>query len=100
MRRRGKVDANQPTIVADLRKMGYSVFSLAGVGEGKPDIAVASGHGKHGVNLFVELKDPKQRLFDRQLTEDERVFHAIWRGPLIVAETTEEIVAEMKRLTT
>jgi hypothetical protein len=95
----GRVDANHPTIVKELRDMGYSVLSLADLGKGKPDILVGTGHGTHGMNLAVEIKDPAKPLSKRQLTDDERVFHAIWRGPLIIAETTEEIVAEMKRLT-
>jgi hypothetical protein len=99
MRSSGRLDANHPTIVKELRDMGYSVLSLADLGKGKPDILVGTGHGKHGMNLAVEIKDPAKSASRRRLTTDEQIFHACWRGPLIVAETTEQIVAEMNRLT-
>jgi hypothetical protein len=39
-RRAPKVDANQQTIVAALRSVGAAVQSLAGAGEGVPDLLV------------------------------------------------------------
>ena len=40
MRRAARVDDNQGQIVDALRRVGCSVWSLAGVGKGFPDLAV------------------------------------------------------------
>lgn len=91
MRRAAKIDRNQPEIVRDLRKMGFSVWITSGCGDGAPDLVV----GKGSKCLPVELKDPLQPPSKRRLTEDERAFHAAWTGPILVAETTEQILKAM-----
>lgn len=82
----GRVDANQPQIVKDLRKLGYSVVSLARVGGGCGDILV----GHRGHNLFFEIKDPAQPPGKRLLTLEEGTFHMSWRGQISVIETSEQ----------
>ena len=44
MRRAGKIDANQPEIVAALRDAGCSVLSLAQLGGGVPDLLIGRGN--------------------------------------------------------
>jgi Holliday junction resolvase len=83
MRKNGRTDANQSIIVRSLRDAGASVLILSSVGNGCPDILVA----KNGRTVLMEIKDPTQKPADRKLTEDERVFHALWRGEIAVVET-------------
>lgn len=47
-----RVDANQRSIVADLRAIGATVEDLHEVGDGCPDIAV----GFRGQNYLFEIK--------------------------------------------
>lgn len=86
MRRAARVDDNQGQIVEALRRVGCSVWSLAGVGKGFPDLAV----GFRGRNLFLEVKDGSKPPCKRQLTPDEEAFHASWRGHVAVVESVED----------
>ena len=89
MRRAGRIDENQPLIVKALRDCGASVLSLSNMGQGCPDLVV----GKDGRNWLMEIKDPSRKPSERRLTDDERVFHALWRGQVCVVETAEEALA-------
>ena len=93
MRKRGKLDANHRAVVAELRKLGYSVQSLAGVGDGCPDLLV--GSAAH--NWLFELKNPEQVPSKRKLTPGERTWIANWEGQARVVETTEQIVTVIRR---
>lgn len=93
-RRRGRTDANQTEVVADLRAMGVSVTSIAGVGDGCPDLLV----GKWGVTTVVELKDPTKPPSRRRLTPDETAWHDAWLGSAIVAGTAEEVLDHLVAL--
>lgn len=86
MRKHGKIDANQPLIVATLRKAGATVKSLASLGDGAPDLLV----GFRQKNWIVEVKDPSQPPSKRRLTIDEKAFHLSWQGQVCVIETPEE----------
>lgn len=88
MRLAGRTDGNQTEIVAGLRARGHSVLVMSGLGKGAPDILV----GRHGQNVLVELKDPTQPPSKRKLTPDEKVWHAAWRGQVIVATHIDEII--------
>lgn len=86
MRRAARVDANHSEIVAALRKIGATVTSTAGVGKGFPDLAV----GWRGMTLLLEVKDGSKPPSAKQLTDDERKWHAEWRGHADVVESVEE----------
>ena len=86
MRRRAKIDANQPLIVKALRDAGATVQSLSQVGSGVPDLAV----GWRGKNFFFEIKDPSRKPSERKLTDDEKAWHYTWRGQVAVIETVED----------
>jgi hypothetical protein len=86
MRRAAKVDANHSEIVAALRKIGATVTSTAGVGKGFPDLAV----GWRGMTLLLEIKDGAKPPSARQLTDDERKWHAEWRGHADVVDSVEQ----------
>lgn len=89
MRRAAKVDGNHIEIMQALQGCGYSVQSLASVGLGCPDLLV----GRNGCNWLLEIKDPAQKPSDRELTKDQKRWHAMWRGQKAVVETVEQALA-------
>ena len=93
-RRAARVDANQPQVVNELRHMGVSVAHTHQLGNGFPDLVCA----KWGVNLLVELKDPSQPPSHQRLTPDEHRFLDGWRGPILIARTSEEIYNRLLEL--
>lgn len=86
MRRAAKVDANQPEIVAALRKSGCSVEHLHQVGKGCPDLLV----GVAGINILMEVKDGAKPPSARKLTPDQVEWHGKWLGQKVVVSTVEE----------
>ena len=86
MRRAAAIDANQPKIVEQLRRCGFSVLHLHTIGQGCPDIAV----GAKGKNFLFEIKDPENIPSKRQLTPDEVLFQQRWRGQYHVIETIDD----------
>lgn len=86
MRRAARVDGNQGTLVAGLRKVGATVTCLHGVGRGVPDLLV----GWRGRNYLFELKDPAQVPSARKLTDDEATWHSAWKGQAAVIETLDD----------
>jgi len=89
-RRAAKVDANQPEIVAALRRLGASVAHTHAVGQGFPDLVA----GYAGRTVLIEVKDGSKPPSARKLTPDEAEFHDAWRGaPVVVVETVDHAVA-------
>lgn len=87
MRRHPRLDSNHRAIVEGLRKLGYSVQSLAMVGAGCPDIVV----GAHGRNWLFEIKPPGPP--SRQgLTSAEQGWHYVWHGQVHVVSSVEDVV--------
>ena len=83
----GRVDTNQPDIVAELRRHGFSVHSIATVGDGCPDLLVGFG----GVTYLIEVKDGSKPPSARALTPDEAEWHDTWQGyPVDVLESVEQ----------
>lgn len=92
MRRAAKVDGNQAEIVEDLRKIpDCTVAVLSAVGGGIPDLLI----GYRGFNFLVELKDPTQPKHRHELTDDQKKFHAEWKGQVLKAFSFLEIVNYM-----
>jgi hypothetical protein len=89
MRRAAAVDANQPEIVAALRKVGATVEILSGVGKGCPDLLV--GYKKR--NYLMEVKDGDKVPSARRLTSDEREWHDEWRGDVLIVESIDQALA-------
>jgi hypothetical protein len=83
MRRAAKVDANHGAIVAELRKQGAQVQSLAAIGEGCPDLLVSYG----GVNVLMELKDGDKPRSAQRLNLEQALWHAYWKGPVVLVTT-------------
>jgi hypothetical protein len=86
MRHHAKIDANQPEIVAALRKAGCSVQSLASIGHGAPDLLV----GRHGQNYLLEVKDGDKPVSRRSLTPLEKEWIDTWKGEVFVVTNTAE----------
>jgi hypothetical protein len=86
MRRRARIDANQPLIVKALREAGRTVRILSPLGDGIPDLLV----GYNGANFLLEVKDPAKKLSQRKLTDDEQDFFDSWVGQRAIVETEEE----------
>lgn len=78
MRRAPKVDANQSEIVTALRTQGALVTSLAGLGNGIPDLLV--GHHISKRLGLVEVKDGSKPPSARAKTEDQIKFWDQWAG--------------------
>lgn len=92
MKKHGRTDANQAEIVGLLREIpGVSVFSIADIGGGVPDIVV----GRRGITYLFELKDPAKAPSKRKLTIAQEQFHADWSGHAAVVETTAEILGAL-----
>ena len=87
MRKRGRVDANQKTLVAAARAMGFSVAVTSAMGSGFPDIVL----GKNGVNYLVEIKDGDKTPSQRKLTIDEQEFKDSWRGRYDIIESIDDL---------
>lgn len=68
------------------------MLSLAGVGNGCPDLLV----GAKRVNVLLELKDDKKPPSARKLTPDEVTFLASWRGQYAVVENEVQAVAAVR----
>jgi hypothetical protein len=85
VRRRGKVDGNHAAIVARFREWGWSVQSLADIGNGCPDLLVCPPSS--GPMRLVEVKMPKTG----RLTADQLRWHDTWNGPVLMATTTDDV---------
>ena len=84
MSKRKKVDLNQPEIVKQLRKLGFSVIITSMLGDGKPDFFI----GFNGVfTIPVELKSKGGKL-----TKDEEKLHNEYKGYIIIAYSLEDIL--------
>lgn len=75
IRTASRVDANQPALVAGLRRFGCSVLHLHQL-KNCFDLLV----GYRGRTFIMEVKDPAQPLGKRQLTPGEEAFRRTWRG--------------------
>lgn len=80
-RKRAKVDDNQAEIVSALRRLGYSVRSMATIGKGYPDLSFA----KFGFNFLAEVKDGKKPPSARKLTADEEEFWRDWKRSIVLS---------------
>ena len=89
MRRAGRVDANQQAIVAALQAAGCAVQSLAGVGQGVPDLLVWRPNVPRnpyagGGYFLIECQDGSS------FTPAQKKWHASWPGPAHVANSPED----------
>ena len=92
MRRNARIDNNHVEIVQAFRKLGCSVFSLAPLGKGIPDLVVAI----NGNTCLVEIKSKRGKENDLQLIWAEN-----WKGSRAVVRDTQgvETVVKLMRST-
>jgi hypothetical protein len=85
-----RVDANHASIAACLRACGVRVQSLAGVGDGVPDLLCLF----RGRLFLVEVKNPAQAPNKQRLRETQEKWHAEWAdAPLYIASSLEDAVS-------
>lgn len=95
MRRAHNLDSNHREIVDEFRRLGASVLSLAGLGNGAPDLLV----GYAGRDLQVEIKDGRKPPSARALTPAEKRYHAEWMGrPVVIVECREDVLLVLRLL--
>jgi hypothetical protein len=92
--RAARIDANQPQIIAALRKLGVSVQPLHTVGGGVPDLLC----GWRGVNVLIEVKDGAKPASARALTADQVTWHRDWRGKVHVVKDVGEALTVLAAL--
>lgn len=101
MRRAAKVDNGHAAMVAELRAMGWAVADLSGAGGGVPDLLVSVGQSlpfaparkARGVLTAGEAYMVEVKSKGGELTPAQQEWIWQFRGPLIVAETAEDVVA-------
>jgi len=92
MKRAARTDKNHTQIVLALRRMGFSVLSLAAVGKGCPDLLIS----RHGLTLLLEVKNGKAPPSQRRLTPDQNTFHS--KFPVFVIKSIEDVEMLQNRL--
>lgn len=85
---RAKVDDNQQAIVECFRKMGATVQPLHQVGDGCTDLVI----GLMGLNVMVEVKDGSKIPSKRKLTQDQVIWHSLWRGWKAIVECEDDCI--------
>ncbi|GAB3293937.1 hypothetical protein GCM10027348_14350 [Hymenobacter tenuis] len=89
IRTASRIDANQPQIVAALRRIGCHVLHLHQL-KNCFDLLV----GYRGRTFLMEVKDPAQPPSKRKLTPGEQKFQEEWNGtPYHVVETPEQAIS-------
>lgn len=77
-------DANQQSIIDDLRQIGCNVLSLSAIGNGCPDLLCEC----HGKLILLEVKDGKGKLRPAQIEFQRR-----WVNVAVVRNTKEAFEA-------
>ena len=91
-RRAAKIDSNQPQIVKDLRKMGYSVEV------NHDDILV----GIRGMTFWFEIKESNcvskktGLILESAKKDSQKKLEKEWRGHYSIVSTLEEIIEEIR----
>lgn len=89
-RRAAKIDANQPTIVKELRKLGWYVLLVSQL-KNCCDIIIS----KNGRTVAVEIKDGSKPPSARKLSEGEQKFKDEWQGEYALIESIEDIYTKL-----
>ncbi len=81
---RSKVDGNHKQIAKFLENCGWTVESLAAVGNDVPDLLV----GVDGLNVLLEVKVP-----GASLTVGQKEWHRNWSGDVYVVHSCDDAFA-------
>ena len=86
----GRRDGNHSDVAKWYRELGCTVFDLADVGLGCPDLLI----GIAGVTCIVEVKMP-----DGTLTPAQQTFLAGWRGgEVAIVRTQDDVIAHVQNV--
>lgn len=85
-RRAAKIDANQPAIVKELRKLGWYVLLVSQL-KNCCDIIIS----KNGRTVAIEIKDGSKPPSARKLSPGEQKFMDEWQGEYALIESIEDI---------
>ena len=88
MRRRSRIDANQPEITRALRKLGAVVTPIHTLGHGIPDLLVSWRQRWY----VLEVKDGAKPPSDRKLTPDEKKWIGAQRAPVHIVESITDVL--------
>jgi Holliday junction resolvase len=89
--RAARTDKNQTAVVQALRAVGCRVQSLAGLGDGVPDLLVGTRDKRL---VLIEVKDGAKPPSERKLTSDQIKWHTDWDGwPVYVVKSVDEALA-------
>lgn len=89
MRQAARTDANHQEIVAALRRVGATVTDTSAVGRGFPDLTVGLGNRTY----LLEIKDGSKPPSARQLTQEQKKWHMLWKGHKAVVCNVDEALA-------
>jgi hypothetical protein len=93
--RAARIDDNQPAIVQAMRVAGCLVQSLAGLGNGVPDLLVGL---PDKTLILIEVKDGDKYPSEQALTMDQGTWHEKWKGyPIYVVNSVEQALALIPR---
>ena len=93
MRRAARIDANQTQIVSALIGAGAMVQSLAGVGNGVPDLLV----GINGRLALFEVKDGAKVPSKQKRTPAQIDWHEKWDGyPICMVDSVETALRNLR----
>ncbi len=107
MRRAAHIDGNQAEIVTALEANGFTVQSLASVGEGVPDLLVGVPIREpvqveeelvRGFNVLLEVKNAYRPPSRRKLNHNQVAWHADWRGQVVKVESWIDAVRHCRAL--
>ena len=86
MRRRARVDGNQASITAALRKLGCVVTPIHQLGHGVPDLLISWRQAWY----VLELKDGSLPESRRRLTPDEKKWIGAQRAPVYLVQSVTD----------
>ena len=85
-----RVDKNQQEIVAEFRRLGFSVYITSHVGAGFPDLMV----GKSGKTILVEIKSSESAKW----TGSQLEFMSKWQGGTVMRVNNIEDVQKLSNM--
>ena len=84
-----KIDSTQREIVFALRAKGCRVLHLHTLGQGCPDLLVATPDHR---TILVECKSPKGKL-----TPDQEAWFADWPGQIVIVTSAQQALEAIGR---
>lgn len=88
MRKKARIDANQPLITNALRRIGATVNITSGLGDGFPDLLVSF----RGEWFVIEIKDGEKPPSKQKLTADEIEFLLKQDAPVYVINSVKNAI--------